>query len=335
MKSSVLILGARGRFGLAAVHAFAGAGWRVVGLIRPSARVPAGSADDSRIEWVSADLQDTASVARAAQGACVVVHALNPTYTHKAWKAQALPMTDAAISITRALNATMMFMGNIYNFGADMPALLTEDTPQRAKTVKGQIRIAMEDQIRRSGVPAIVIRAGDFFGNGTGAWFDQAMAKDIRKAKFTYPGHRDVATAWAYLPDLARTFAEVAARRDRLKRFEILHFAGHSVTGQQWLDAIEPIAQAEGWVQSGARVPYRQLWWPAIRIGALFVPTWAALLEMRYLWDTAHALDNRKLVALLGAEPHTPFAEAVTRTLKGLGFIKDAGSVRASLSPAS
>ena len=324
MTSNVLILGARGRFGLAAARAFADAGWRVQGLMRPGAQVPAEVALDHRIEWVTADLRDTPSVVRLAQGASVVVHALNPVYTHKAWKAQALPMTDAAIGITRELNATLMFMGNIYNFGKDMPPVLTEDTPQRAKTVKGQIRIAMEEQIRRSGVRAIVIRAGDFFGSGKGTWFDQAIVKDIQKGKFTYPGHKDVATAWAYLPDLARTFAEVAARRDTLKAFEVFHFAGHSITGQQWLDAIQPIAQAQGWVKPDTCLQYSQLPWPVIRIGALFVPTWAALMEMRYLWDTAHALDNRKLVALLGNEPRTPLAQAVSMTLNDLGFTEDA-----------
>lgn len=329
MQSTVLVLGARGRFGLASARAFADAGWRVLGQMRPGAQAPAEAASDKRIQWVGVDLQNTAAVARAAEGACVVVHALNPPYTHKAWQARALPMTDAAIAIARALNASLMFMGNIYNFGTDMPAILSEDTPQRAKTVKGQIRIAMEEQIRRSGVRAIVIRAGDFFGSGSGTWFDQAIVKDIQKGKFTYPGHKDVATAWAYLPDLARAFAEVAARRDRCKPFEVFHFAGHSITGQQWLDAIQPIAQAQGWVKPDAGVRYSQLPWPLIRIGALFVPTWAALVEMRYLWDTAHALDNRKLVTLLGAEPHTPFAQAVAMALNDLGYTqKQAGRVK-------
>ena len=329
MQSTVLVLGARGRFGLASARAFADAGWRVLGQMRPGAQAPAEAAADKRIQWVGVDLQDTAAVARAAEGACVVVHALNPPYTHKAWQAQALPMTDAAIAIARALNASLMFMGNIYNFGTDMPAILSEDTPQRAKTVKGQIRIAMEEQIRRSGVRAIVIRAGDFFGSGSGTWFDQAIVKDIQKGKFTYPGRKDVATAWAYLPDLARTFAEVAARRDSCKPFDVFHFAGHSITGQQWLDTIQPIAQAQGWVKPDAGVRYSQLPWPLIRIGALFVPTWAALVEMRYLWDTAHALDNRKLVTLLGTEPHTPFAQAVAMALNDLGYTqKQAGRVR-------
>jgi hypothetical protein len=171
----------------------------VLGLMRPGAQVPDEAARDRRIEWLAADLQDFAAVARAAQGACVAVHALNPLYTHKAWKAQAQaqPMTEASIGITRELGATLMFVGNIYiyNFGADMPSVLAEDTPQQANTVKGKIRISMEEQIRRGGVPAIVIRVGDFFGGGKGSWSDQAMLEDIQRGRFTYPGHKDVATA--------------------------------------------------------------------------------------------------------------------------------------------
>ena len=326
MQSTVLILGARGRFGLAAARAFADAGWRVQGLVRPGAEVPQEVADDRRMAWIHADLEDTAAVSAAARDATVVVHALNPIYTHKAWKAQALPMTEAAVRIARTLNGTLMFMGNVYNFGKQMPSLLAEDTPQCATTVKGQIRRAMEDYLQRSGVRTIVIRAGDFFGSGKGTWFDQAIVKDIHKGQFVYPGHRDVATAWAYLPDLARTFVEVAVHRATLAPFEVFHFAGHSLTGQQWVDALQPIAQAHQWVKSGARVKYSGFPWPVIRIGALFVPTWAALVEMRYLWDTPHALDNRKLVKLLGTEPRTALPDAIATTMADLAFTPRAAS---------
>ena len=94
------------------------------------------------------------------------------------------------------------------------------------------------------------------------------------------------------------------------------------ITGQQWLDVMEPMAQAQGWVKTGTRLRYSPLPWPLIRIGALLMPIWAALLEMRYLWDTAHALDNRKLEALIGPEPHTPLPQAVCMSLHDLGFIK-------------
>ncbi len=323
--NTVLILGARGRFGLSTARAFAQAGWRVLGQTRPQAEVP----KDAAIEWLGIDLQDTQGLAQAAQGATVVVHALNPAYTNKAWQTQVLPMTDAAIAITRKLGATLMVPGNVYNFGADMPAVLREDTPQRARTVKGQIRIEMEARLQQSGVRSIVIRAGDFFGGGTGTWFDTAMVKDIRKGVFTYPGAPAVSRAWAYLPDLASTFVAVAQQRADLAAFEVLHFAGHRITGQRWLDVLAPLAQAQGWVKPGAGLKMAQLPWPIIRIGALFVPTWAALLEMRYLWQTPHALANDKLTALIGAEPFTPLPQAVQAALVDLGLMVQAGSGRA------
>jgi len=321
MQSTVLILGARGRFGLATARAFADAGWRVLAQMRPGADVPAQAAGDARVQWLAMDLHDTAALVSAAQGASVVVHAINPPYTHAAWKAQAQPLLDASIAVTRALGATLMIPGNVYNFGDGMPSVLQETTPQTARTVKGQIRVSMEAQLAHSGVRSIVIRAGDFFGSGKGTWFDQAIVRDIRKGVFTYPGKRDVATAWAYLPDLARTFVLVAAQREKLPPFEVLHFAGSSITGQQWLDALSPIAVQQGWVKPGASLKFTGMPWPLIRLGALLVPTWAALVEMRYLWDTPHILANEKLVALIGPEPHTPLEKAASAALADLGLL--------------
>ncbi|MDR3455629.1 MAG: sugar nucleotide-binding protein [Rhodoferax sp.] len=315
MQTTVLILGARGRFGLACARAFCDAGWRVLGQTRPGAKVP----PHTDIEWLDLDLHDTAALSAAARGAAVVVHALNPPYTHKAWRAQVAPMMDAAIALTRTLNATLMVPGNIYNFGADMPGVLREDTPQQAQTVKGQIRIAMETQLQRSGVRAVVIRAGDFFGSGRGTWFDSVIVKDIQSGVLTYPAQRDVATSWAYLPDLAQTFVAVARKRAQLQPFEVLHFAGHRITGEQWLDALTPLARTEGWVKPGAALTFRRLPWPIIRLGALVLPTWAALCEMRYLWETPHALANDKLTALIGPEPHTPLVQAARSALADLG----------------
>jgi nucleoside-diphosphate-sugar epimerase len=188
--------------------------------------------------------------------------------------------------------------------------------------VTGKIRIAMEEKLRHSGVRGIVIRAGDYFGSGKGTWFDAIIVKNIQKGAFTYPGHRDVATAWAYLPDLARSFVAVAARRAQLSPFEIFHFKGVSVTGQQWLDALTPLARAQGWVKPDGQVKFSRLPWPVIRVGGWFNPSWAALTEMRYLWDTPHALANDKLVALIGAEPNTSLGVAAQTALLDLGKMR-------------
>ena len=320
MTSTVLILGGRGRFGLAAAQAFDAAGWRVLAQMRPGATVPPEASKN--IEWLGLALADTQGLASAARGANVVVHALNPrAYTVRAWQAEVLPMADAALEVARALQATLMVPGNVYNFGSDMPPLLAEATPQRATSAKGRIRVLMEQRLQNSGVRCIVIRAGDFFGSGVNSWLDLFVAKDLKKARITYPGPAHVPTAWAYLPDLARSFVAVAERRAQLPAFDVLHFKGYSLTGAQWQAALELIAHAQGWLKPGGRLTFASVPWWAMRLGAWVVPMWASVLEMRYLWNTPHALDNTKLVALIGAEPHTPLDVALQQSLRALGML--------------
>jgi nucleoside-diphosphate-sugar epimerase len=211
MTNTVLVLGARGRLGGAVAQAFAAAGWRVLAQRRAGGTVPSPA---EGIEWVQAEAGDTAALLRAAKGARAVVHAMNPAYTAAAWRAQAPGLMQGAIDAAAALGAVLLFPGNVYNFGADMPALLSPDTPQRPSTEKGRIRVDLEQQLaqatRAQGLQAVVVRAGDFFGAGNGSWLDQVIVKKLPQGRVTWPGALDAPHAWAYLPDLARAFVRAA-----------------------------------------------------------------------------------------------------------------------------
>jgi len=319
--STVLILGARGRFGMAATRAFAQAGWQVFAQLRPGASDPAIPG----MQWLAAEPGDTARLTAAAHGATVVVQGLSPLYTHKAWRRDLPGLTQAAIDVTRALGATLMLPASVYNFGETMPALLREDTAQAASTFKGRMRIASEAQVRAATqdgrMKAVVIRGGDFFGSGTGSWLDEVMVKDIRRGELTYPGPMNVPTAWAYLPDMARSFVEVAGRRHNLPAFEMLHFAGYRLTGQDWADAMGEIAREQGWVPAGSKLRVSSMSWLLMRALGLALPKVAALCEMRYQWHTPHALVNNRMAALTGAEPNTPFPQALRTALAELGLL--------------
>ena len=325
---TVLILGGRGRFGLSAARAFASAGWRVLAQIRPGAAAPN---EGGGIHWLPLAPDDTAALVRAARGASVVIHALNPLYTQ--WDRLVLPLLDASLCAARQLGATLMLPGNVYNFGAAMPALLHEATPQLPSTAKGHIRVRMEQLLAREaaagGVRSVVIRAGDFFGSGTGNWFDQALVKDLTRGKMVYPGRLDVPTPWAYLPDLARAFARVADKLTDasavMAPFEVFHFEGHTLTGKEWADQFADAAWDNGWLQPGGSLKTRFLPWPLIQAGGLLVPMWRELARMRYLWQTPHALSGNKLAALIGPEPHTELPLAVQQSLQALGKVRHTG----------
>jgi nucleoside-diphosphate-sugar epimerase len=332
-KPHVLVLGASGRLGAACAQTFAEAGWRVIAQQRKRVHVPSVAG----VETMVTGEAPLAGLLGRLPKVQVVVHALNPAYTDAAWTRHVPVMMESAIFLAEALGATLMFPGNVYNFGAGMPAALSETTPQCPTTVKGRLRVSVEQRLleasEESGLRAVVIRAGDFFGSGTGSWLDRVIARKLHRGTFTYPGPLDTPTPWAYLPDLAQTFLRVAEQRHNIAGFEMLHFSGHCLTGHDWLRVLQALAQTHGWVRPGKALATAGLPWPLIRALGLFSDEWASLSDVRYLFETPHALNNSRLHALIGAEPHTPFASAVTAALDDLGiFATNASPSKSSLS---
>ena len=322
--SSVMVLGANGRLGRALVLAFAAAGWQVTAQLRRAPRAPLPEG----VRLVEADALDVAALAAAAaagHGVHVIVNALNPDYTK--WATLLPPQTAAVLALARATGATLMLAGNVYNFGNQLPPVLTETTPFAATHPKAAQRIAQEaafaQAARDDGVRSIVIRAGDFLGDA-GTWVDLAMAKHLAKGRFAQMGPADLPHAWAYLPDLARVFVRVAERRASLAPYTVLHHAGLTLTGAELQAAFDAAGAAD------VRRPLRRTafpWW-ALRLAAPVVPMFRALLEMRYLWQRPHRLDDARLRALLGPVPATPLADVVQQCIAGLPAVGSAGSAR-------
>jgi nucleoside-diphosphate-sugar epimerase len=326
---TVLVLGANGRFGLAASQAFAAAGWRVFAQVRrdPAAAMP-----------TSADVVRAPLAALAAGGAPVVlpridvvVHAVNPLYT--CWD-EALPAATLAMDVAERLGARFLLPGNVYNYGAAMPPLLDESTPQRPTTTKGEIRVAIENALAARAaagrLAATVVTAGDFFGAGSGSWLDQVIVRSLARGKLVYPGDPTLVHAWAYLPDLARAFVAVAALTDPAP-FERFTFAGHSVSGAAFLAAIERAAASLGIApERGWR--HGTMPWPLVRIAGVAVPLWRELARMSYLWSVPHALDGSRLASRCPELRSTALDDAMRASLAALGVGPQAAD--ATLHPA-
>ncbi len=325
---TVLVLGGRGRFGLAAVQAFARGGWRVLAQVRPGAQAPRVAGVQWLAQAVDTPQATAALVAQVQQagGAEVVVHALNPgRYTRQAWARENGPLLQSGMDVAQALGATLMLPGNVYNFGQAMPAVLREGAPAHPTTAMGRIRTEMEARLetatQRGELRAVIVRAGNFYGQGRGTWLDLAMLTGLRRGKLMFPGPMDVATPWAYLPDLAQTFVAVARVREAMAPFESLHFSGHTLSGHDWVDALRPLAREQGWLREGADLRVGGMPWPLFRLLGPLLPAWGALADLRYLWNRPHRLDNRRLRERIGAEPHTPWPLALSRTLQGLALL--------------
>lgn len=303
---TIVILGAAGRIGDAASKAFVAAGWRVKGL----ARGRKGAELPLDVEWIKADATDRAALVEACAGADVVLNALSPEYTE--WEQKVLPLAENVIAACEATGATQLLPGNLYNFGHGVRIGMGEDMPESPTTSKARVRIAMEDLFRRraaaSGVQTLVLRSGDFYG-GTkpGNWLDLFILAKLQKGVFTWPGPMDVPHAFAYLPDLARSFVRLAAARRKLPAFDRFHFSGHTLCGAEVMAATESAVQRP--------LQRRGVPWTLLRAQGLFVPILREVAAMSYLWNTPHSLDGRKLEALVGALPATSPMAAIRQAL--------------------
>ncbi|WP_074806245.1 NAD-dependent epimerase/dehydratase family protein [Burkholderia orbicola] len=312
-----LVLGASGGIGGEVARQLRDAGWQVRALKRG---LDAEVVERDGIAWVRGDALDRDAVVRAARGCSVIVHAVNPP-GYRNWATQVLPMIDNTIAAARAAQATVVLPGTVYNFGADAFPVLREDAPQHPATRKGAIRVELERRLQDAsahGVPAIVVRAGDFFGPQLGnSWFSQGLIKAGRPVAAISVPSRGVGHQWSYVPDVARVMVELIERRETLEPFARFHLGGHwDEDGMQMALAVQRVAQ-----RHGMRPALRDFPWWLVWAAAPFVTTLRELLEMRYLWREPIRMDNARVTAVLGREPVTPLDTAVEATLAGLGCL--------------
>ncbi|KMW44514.1 SDR family oxidoreductase [Ralstonia insidiosa] len=311
-KRIALVLGATGGIGGEVARRLVARGWHVRALQRnPDALTDRNTA----FEWVRGDAMVREDVVGAAQGAELIVHAVNPP-GYQNWAGQVLPMIDNTIAAARASGARIVLPGTVYNFAPDTFPVLRENTAQQPLTRKGKIRVELERRMQAAsadGVRSLIVRAGDFFGPQTGNnWFAAALVRPGKAVgTVTVPNARGVGHQWAYLPDVAETMLRLVEQGDRLPAFAVYHMRGHwDADGTQMPRSIGHSV--------GRSVKTRLFPWWILPILSPFSETMREMREMRYLWQQPVRMDNAKLVQALGAEPHTPWDEAVGTTLRSL-----------------
>lgn len=312
-----LVLGATGGVGSAIAAKLVSRGYHVRAMHRDAG---AQAKKTPHYEWVGGDAMAQADVLAAAKGVELIVHAVNPS-GYRNWGTLVLPMIENTIAAAKASGARILMPGTVYNFGPETFANVTEDSPQRPQSFKGNIRVQLEERLEaaaREGTQVILVRAGDYFGPGAAnSWFSQVVIKPgAPVTRITNPSDPGDGHQWAYLPDVAETMMQLVERAADLPAFARFHMEGvWDADGMQLSESIRRVTGRQ-WLRT-RRFP----WW-LLHLGAPFVPLFRELLEMRYLWRQPLHMRNDRLVAFLGAEPHTPLDQAMRETLRGLGCLE-------------
>ncbi len=311
MTQRVLVLGASGSFGGAMALELLRRGWQVAALVRDPKKLARLGDGPAGLTIIEGDAQDSDALQRAAADCSVIVHGVN--YPYPQWIPHMEAVTDRVIAAARANDATIVFPGNVYGFGAQTGSVLAETAALIPTTKKGQLRVKLEQALHDATIDGkakvLIVRAGDYFGPTVRNGYVDRLFGNARQGKaMQVLGRLDVAHQWAYVPDLARLTADLLALPN-LKPFEVVHFRGDVVAAQH--EFLQLIANAAG--KPGLRIQ-RLPWW-LLRGVALFDPLMREVLEMRYLFDSAVIIDDKRRRELLPEFSATPLEQAVRETL--------------------
>ena len=259
------------------------------------------------VDVVAADASDARQAAIAAEGAGVVYQAMNPAY--EKWQELFPGLQGGALAAAKAAGARYVSIENLYMY--DSSAVMTEDSPQKPASKKGELRRRMADEVAtafaRGDVQAVQLRSADYYGPGvTGsAAGDLVVGRLLAGKKAQVSGSASQPHSYAYIEDVGRAAAELGLRDEALGR---VWFSPHAPAVSQG-DLVAAICRELG------REPSLSVISPTMmRLAGLFSPGAKETIEMLYEFTQPFVVDASRSELELGLTP-TPFDEGIRRTV--------------------
>jgi nucleoside-diphosphate-sugar epimerase len=229
---------------------------------------------------------------KAAEGASVVYHCMNPPYDSAVWAALVPRYMDNLIDAAGRAQARLVVLDNLYMYGRTGGAPLTEDTPINPCSRKGAIRARAAERLfeahQRGQVRAVSGRASDFYGPGAaqthlGERFWKPALAGKRGQVLIDP---DAIHTYHYIPDVARGLAALGSASD-------------DVNGIAWMLPCAPAGTLRALVDRFATAlgrPLKVAGAPRLLVKAiaLFSPLVREVDEMLYQWDAPFIVDDRR-----------------------------------------
>lgn len=297
------------------LHLVLGAGQigpRVAELLRDrghSVRIARRSKASSRVhgvETVALDVRDGGAVARAAEGASVVYHCVNPQY-HQ-WPELLMANTRGILDGVERAGAHLVALDCLYMYGDT--AHMHEASAMGPCSKKGELRVRSAELMLEAdacgALPLSIGRAADFFGpDAPLSVLGEPFWSRVRAGKSAQLfGDPDQLHTYSYTPDVA----------------EALVTLGETRTRGLWMLPVQPAETTRALVERFARAIGQDIrittlprW--LLRTLGVVSPIMRELAEMTYQWEQPYVVDDSKYRAAFGRGP-TPWDDAIAATVR-------------------
>jgi len=306
---NTLVLGATGSIGYAVTVNLLARQLPVTILVRSRAKAAALFPNALTLTIVEGDAQDINLLRKLAADKNFIFHGIN--YPYDKWFGNMDTVTQKVIDAAAINQATIVFPGNVYNFGnASQPIL--EDSLPNPITRKGQLRVDLEAMLEQAATAGkcrvLTIRLPDFWGpnvlnEGVRPIFENALNGQA----LPWLINADIPHQAVYTSDAA----EIIIRLMQLNvadSYTVWNYGGTTVPSIRWW--FEQISALTGkplktQVYSRFTLTALGLFWPLMR----------ELKEMLYLYENSVVLDDAKVQTLFSDFKPTPMRQALTETL--------------------
>lgn len=264
-----------------------------------------------RDETLVADLLDATATARAVAGSQVVYLVAGLTYSTLAWQAQWPGVMRNVINACKQHHASLVFLDNVYAYGR-VHGVMTEATPFNPVSKKGEVRAQISrmllDEIQANNLPAMIVRAADFYGPGAANSFVHSVVFErLRAGKSPqWLGNPMALHSFSFTPDMGRAMATLGQSRAAYGQTWHLPTSHEALTSENFVRLACSLARQPFKLQVAPR-------WMAKMMG-FFIPTMRENEEMMYQLLHDYRFESSKIEAAFGLRA-TPYPDGVGATL--------------------
>ena len=262
------------------------------------------------VEVVASNLYDQTNIREVTRGARVVYQCAQPRYFE--WPQKFPPLQRAIIDGLAGSDAKLVIVENLYMYGATNGTPMTEDTPHRAHTRKGQTRSEMSKvalaAYAAGKLRVTAARGSDFFGPwglhstmGARVFYPLLAGKGAQAT-----GRLDIPHTHTYTKDFGKALVILGEHDEAdgqawhvpndmptITQGELIHMAAEEA-------GVEPKMSGMGKFM--------------MRVGGLFVPEAKETVEMMYEFEQPFIVDSSKFEKTFGMKA-TPMREAIRETV--------------------
>ncbi|QTD39668.1 SDR family NAD(P)-dependent oxidoreductase [Sporosarcina sp. Te-1] len=302
MKKAI-VLGASGGMGFSLVNELTERGVEVIAFARNEAKLESLFGSNSLVRVQPGDVLDREAVYRAATGVDTVFHSVSISYEQ--WN-EKLPLIMRNV-LNAAKDRKLVIVDNVYAYGRHDGKKVSEETEKNPHTRKGKLRLALEQEVKASGVPYIIAHFPDFYGPNAGNTILHHTLERVQlNTKAGYVGDLEIPREFIYTPDGAKALVELAMNEKAFN--QNWNIPGERlVTGMELIGMIRNLTGYDKKVSSVTK--------SMIRLAGLFNPFMREFLELAYLYEHPFQLDGSKYEREIGALPKTPYEEGLRQTL--------------------